>query len=54
MKRGPKMSKLERVLRQLSKRGYVRPRGPLRIRPAKRGSGHSDISIEHDRYFAER
>jgi hypothetical protein len=49
-----KTSKLEKVLRQLSKHGYVRARGPFRITPAKRGSGHSDISEEHDRYFAER
>ena len=49
MKRVPKTS----VLRQLFKRGYVRPRGPFRIAPAKRGSGHSDISVEHDRYFAD-
>ncbi len=27
--------------------------GPLRITPAKRGSGLKDVSIEHDRYFAE-
>ncbi len=42
------------ALRQyLALRGYLRATGPLRIRPARRGSGHRDISQEHDRYFAE-
>jgi Arc/MetJ-type ribon-helix-helix transcriptional regulator len=29
------------------------PRRPVRITPAERGSGHSDISRNHDRHFAE-
>ena len=33
-------------------RGYLRPYRPLKITPAKRGSGHSDISENHDSYFA--
>lgn len=45
---------MQAALRQyLALRGYLRPAGPLRIRPAKKGSGHRDISQEHDRYFAE-
>jgi hypothetical protein len=42
------------ALRQyLAERGYLPPKGPLRIRPAKNGSGRKDISTEHDRYFTE-
>jgi hypothetical protein len=36
----------------LGKRGFLRVRRPLKIRPAKRGSGRSDISLEHDLYLA--
>ena len=46
---------VQSALRQfLTQRGYLRPRGPLKITPAKRGSGLKDVSQEHDRYFAER
>jgi hypothetical protein len=46
---------VQAALRQyLALRGYLRPTGPVRIRPARRGSGHRNISREHDRYFAER
>jgi hypothetical protein len=46
---------VQSALRQfLMQRGYLRARGPLRITPAKRGSGSSDVSKNHDRYFAER
>ena len=36
----------------LARRGAARPAHPLRISPAKRGSGKSDISQHHDEYFA--
>jgi hypothetical protein len=36
----------------LARRGAVAPAHPLRITPAKKGSGKSDISQQHDRYFA--
>ena len=52
--RPPLTAVVQAALRQyLALRGYLRPAGPLRIRPARRGSGHRDISQEHDRYFAE-
>ncbi|HUC28385.1 MAG TPA: hypothetical protein VMR80_02330 [Candidatus Acidoferrum sp.] len=34
----------------LSERGCLRVHRPLRIRPAKKGSGRSDISQGHDLY----
>jgi len=37
----------------LRERGFLRPYRPLRITPAPRGSGKTDVSIDHDRYFAE-
>ncbi len=37
----------------LAERGYVAGMRTLRITPASRGSGHHDISVEHDRYLAE-
>jgi hypothetical protein len=41
------------ALRQyLTERGYLRVAGPLRITPAKRGSGRRDVSQTHDRYLA--
>lgn len=36
----------------LRERGFLRRRRPLRIRPAKRGSGRSDVSMDHDLYLA--
>jgi len=36
----------------LARRGAVAPAHPLRITPAKKGSGKSEISQQHDRYFA--
>jgi len=36
----------------LSQRGFLRPYKPLKIRPAKHGSGSRDGSINHDRYLA--
>lgn len=46
---------VQSALRQyLTLRGYLAPSGPLRITPAKPGSGRHDVSVEHDRYFAER
>jgi hypothetical protein len=46
---------VQSALRQfLTQRGYLGRRSPLRITPAKRGSGLTDVSQEHDRYFAER
>jgi hypothetical protein len=44
----------EAALREfLSQRGYLASHRPLYITPAQRGSGHHDISVEHDRYLAE-
>ena len=46
---------VQSALRQfLAQRGYVGTRRTLRITPAKRGSGLKDVSLEHDRYLAER
>lgn len=45
----------EAALREfLAARGYLDTGRRLRIQPADEGSGRTDISIEHDRYFAER
>ena len=38
----------------LTHRGCVAPAVRLKITPARKGSGKSDVSIHHDRYFAER
>jgi hypothetical protein len=38
----------------LTERGYLRAGAPLRIVPARRGSGRHDVSREHDRYLATR
>lgn len=44
---------VQAALRQyLADRGYLRTRGPLRIKPAPRGSGRRDVSQLHDRYLA--
>jgi len=37
----------------LSRRGAAPPSQRLRITPAAKGSGRSDVSRQHDRYFAE-
>ena len=37
----------------LRDRGFIRQYRPFKITPAPRGSGRNDISVEHDRYFAE-
>ncbi len=37
----------------LRERGYLRTYRPLMITPAAKGSGLGDVSINHDRYFAE-
>jgi hypothetical protein len=45
---------MQAALREyLRERGFLRKYRPLKITPAPRGSGRSDISIAHDRYFAE-
>jgi len=45
---------MQAALREyLRERGFLRPYRPLRITPAPRGSGKTDVSIDHDRYFAE-
>jgi hypothetical protein len=36
----------------LGERGFFRGRRTLKIRPAKRGSGRSDGSVNHDLYLA--
>jgi hypothetical protein len=35
----------------LRERGFLRQYRPLKITPAKKGSGRSDISINHDLYL---
>jgi hypothetical protein len=40
------------VREYLTERGFLRTYKPLIIRPAKRGSGSSDGSINHDLYLA--
>jgi hypothetical protein len=37
----------------LAAHGYQRPTRALTITPAERGSGVTDLSLQHDRYFAE-
>jgi hypothetical protein len=37
----------------LQKRGFLRTYRPFKITPATRGSGRRDVSVDHDRYFAE-
>jgi len=45
---------MQAALREyLRERGYLRPYRPLKITPAPKGSGFSDVSVNHDRYFAE-
>ena len=36
----------------LARRGAAAPSKPLRITPATKGSGKSDVSSRHDYYFA--
>jgi len=44
---------VETALREyLARRGAVPPAHPLRISPAKRASGRSDVSRRHDDNFA--
>ena len=38
----------------LTERGYLGLAGPLRITPAKRGSGQHDVSQAHDRYLTSK
>lgn len=46
---------MQAALREyLARRGAAAPAHPLRITPANRGSGKSDISQRHDQYFAAR
>ena len=37
----------------LLERGFLRPFRPLKITPAPQGSGLTDVSVNHDKYFAE-
>ncbi len=53
--RAPLTAVVQAALRQfLAERGYLRARGTLKITPARRGSGHRDVSQAHDRYLATR
>ena len=38
----------------LSRRGFTPGARKLRITPAKKGSGAKDVSVDHDRYLANR
>ncbi|MBI3698107.1 MAG: hypothetical protein HY238_25130 [Acidobacteria bacterium] len=53
---GPALTALvQSALREyLATRGYLVPARRLRISAARKGSGKKDLSVEHDRYFAER
>jgi hypothetical protein len=43
---------MQTALREyLRERGFLRTYRPLKIRPAKKGSGRSDISQNHDLYL---
>jgi hypothetical protein len=45
---------VQAALRQyLRERGFLRTRKTLQITPARKGSGRSDVSQNHDRYLAE-
>jgi metal-responsive CopG/Arc/MetJ family transcriptional regulator len=35
----------------LTERGFLRQKKTFRIRPAARGSGRNDVSLDHDRYL---
>jgi hypothetical protein len=43
---------VQTALRQyLGERGFLRTRRTLAITPARKGSGHFDVSQQHDRYL---
>ena len=52
----PALTKLvQAALREyLKERGFLRDYRSLKITPAPRGSGRSDVSVNHDIFFAER
>jgi hypothetical protein len=53
--RPPLTAVVQAALRQyLTDRGYLRSSGPLRITPARKGSGRRDVSRGHDRYLAAK
>ncbi len=53
--RPPLTAVIQAALREyLTERGYLKAPGPLRITPAKPGSGHRDVSLAHDRYLTLR
>ncbi len=53
--RPPLTAVIQTALRHyLADRGYLRPSVPLRITPARKGSGKRDVSQAHDRYLAAR
>lgn len=44
---------MQAALREyLRERGFLREYRPLKITPAKKGSGRSDVSVNHDLYLA--
>jgi hypothetical protein len=50
----PFTSVVQAALREyLASRGYIAPAKPFGITPATRGGGRNDVSVDHDRYFAE-
>jgi hypothetical protein len=43
---------MQAALREyLRERGFLREYRPLKITPAKKGSGRSDVSVNHDLYL---
>jgi hypothetical protein len=49
----PLTAVVQAALRQyLGERGFLRTRQSFEITPARKGSGRSDVSQQHDRYLA--
>jgi hypothetical protein len=45
---------MQAALREyLAHRGLAPAPSPLKITPARKGSGRSDVSLHHDHYFAD-
>ena len=48
-------SVVQAALREfLARRGFSAPTKPLRITPARKGSGKRDVSLRHDDYFVHK
>lgn len=50
----PFTSIVQAALREyLTSRGYLAPLKPFGLTPASRGSGRTDVSVDHDRHLAD-